>query len=87
MDMTAWVKKGTTESVGIIQDFVDPDLTDFIVKLVEQYRELSQACSNQLADEVSSCYPSCQDTVRILLLGPRVFLESGIPVRLCVSQH
>lgn len=39
MDMTAWVKAGTTESVGIIQDFVDPDLTVFMEELVEQYRE------------------------------------------------
>lgn len=38
-DALAWVKKGTKESVGIIQDFVDPDLTDFLYKLVEEYRE------------------------------------------------
>jgi leucyl aminopeptidase len=40
MDMTAWVKAGTTESVGIIQDFVDPDLTSFLEELVGEYREL-----------------------------------------------
>lgn len=38
-DYPAWVKKGTKESVGIIQDFVDPDLTDFIYQIVEKYRE------------------------------------------------
>ena len=37
MDMTAWVKAGTKETVGIIQDFVDPDLTEFLYELVEQY--------------------------------------------------
>lgn len=37
MDMTAWVKQGTKESVGVIQDFVDPALTDFVYKLVETY--------------------------------------------------
>ncbi|CAD6588728.1 MAG: Leucine aminopeptidase 1, partial [Tremellales sp. Tagirdzhanova-0007] len=37
MDMTAWVKAGTEESVGIIQDFVDPDLTEFLYDLVEKY--------------------------------------------------
>jgi leucyl aminopeptidase len=39
MDMTAWVKKGTEESVGIIQDYVDPDLTEFMERLVKKYRE------------------------------------------------
>jgi len=37
MDMTAWVKTGTVESVGVIQDFVDPGLTDFVYQLVEKY--------------------------------------------------
>ena len=37
MDMTAWVKEGTRESVGIIEDFVDPGLTDFTEDLVNQY--------------------------------------------------
>jgi len=36
MDMTAWVKAGTTESVGIIQDYVDPGLTEFLGDLVDQ---------------------------------------------------
>lgn len=39
MDMTAWVKKGTEERVGIIQDFVDPALTSFIEELIAEYRE------------------------------------------------
>jgi Zn-dependent M28 family amino/carboxypeptidase len=38
MDMTAWVKKGTEERVGIIQDFVDPALTSFIEELIAEYR-------------------------------------------------
>jgi hypothetical protein len=38
-DLVAWVKKGTKESVGIIQDFVDPDLTEFVYELVDTYRE------------------------------------------------
>ena len=36
-DMTAWVKKGTREEVGIITDFVDPALTRFNMDLVETY--------------------------------------------------
>ena len=39
MDMTAWVKKGTEEVVGIMEDNVDPALTDFIEALVVEYRE------------------------------------------------
>ncbi|TDL24036.1 Zn-dependent exopeptidase [Rickenella mellea] len=36
-DMTAWVKRGTKETVGIITDFVDADLTEFNKKLVDAY--------------------------------------------------
>lgn len=39
MDMTAWIKQNTEESVGIIQDFVDPDLTEFLEQLVVEYCE------------------------------------------------
>lgn len=39
MDMTAWVKKGTEEVVGIITDFVDPALSEFMTKAVGAYRE------------------------------------------------
>lgn len=41
MDMTAWVKQGTEERVGIIQDYVDPALTSFIEELIAEYREFS----------------------------------------------
>ncbi|KAK8853200.1 hypothetical protein IAR55_003902 [Kwoniella newhampshirensis] len=53
MDMTAWVQKGTEESVGIIHDYVDVDLTAFIVSLVKKYlaippvkTECGYACSD-----------------------------------------
>ncbi|KAG9099760.1 Leucine aminopeptidase 1 [Ceratobasidium sp. UAMH 11750] len=36
-DMTAWVKRGTEEQVGIITDYVDPELTTFVAKLVKEY--------------------------------------------------
>lgn len=36
-DMTAWVKKGVPEKVGLINDFVSPELLDFQKKLVDQY--------------------------------------------------
>ncbi|KAH9853778.1 peptidase [Lenzites betulinus] len=39
-DMTAWVKRGTQPQVGIITDFVDPDLTEYNKKLVELYLDI-----------------------------------------------
>lgn len=39
MDMTAWVKAGTKESVGVITDFVDPALTEFNKQLIDKYRQ------------------------------------------------
>ncbi|KAL7411093.1 hypothetical protein BDY24DRAFT_147465 [Mrakia frigida] len=36
-DMTAWVKAGSEEVVGIITDFVDPVVTDFNKALVDRY--------------------------------------------------
>jgi len=36
-DMTAWVKRGTREEVGIITDFVDLPLTEFNKQLVDTY--------------------------------------------------
>ncbi|KAL7418452.1 hypothetical protein Q5752_006910 [Cryptotrichosporon argae] len=40
MDMTAWVKQGTKESVGIIQDYVDGGLTEFLEELVGKYLDI-----------------------------------------------
>ncbi|KAJ7593631.1 peptidase [Mycena floridula] len=39
-DMTAWVKAGSEECVGIITDFVDPDLTAFNKLLVDEYLDI-----------------------------------------------
>ncbi|KAH7089394.1 peptidase [Auriculariales sp. MPI-PUGE-AT-0066] len=39
-DMTAWVKKGTREEVGIMNDFVNPDLTEFLRGLVGNYIDI-----------------------------------------------
>lgn len=35
--MTAWVKAGSEEVVGIITDFVDPAVTEFNKALVDRY--------------------------------------------------
>ncbi|RXW25839.1 hypothetical protein EST38_g116 [Candolleomyces aberdarensis] len=54
-DMTAWVKRGTREEVGIITDNVDTDLTNFNKELVDTYLDIpyvetkcGYACSDQL---------------------------------------
>ncbi|KAG8873876.1 Leucine aminopeptidase 1, partial [Tulasnella sp. 331] len=52
-DMTAYVKKGTREEIGIITDYVDPSVTEFVKKLVDKYlnipyveTECGYACSD-----------------------------------------
>jgi len=55
-DMTAWVQRGTKEEVGIITDFVDPELTKFVTKLVETYLEIPPVhtkCSYACSDHAS----------------------------------
>ncbi|KAI0355833.1 peptidase [Trametes cingulata] len=39
-DMTAWVKRGTPEQVGIVTDYTDPTLTEFNKKLVDLYLDI-----------------------------------------------
>ncbi|KAI0370284.1 peptidase [Pilatotrama ljubarskyi] len=63
-DMTAWVKRGTRESVGIITDYVDPDLTEYNKKLVDLYLDIPWAetkCGYACSDHASwgkAGYPS-----------------------------
>ncbi|KAI0079660.1 peptidase [Panus rudis PR-1116 ss-1] len=63
-DMTAWVKKGTREEVGIITDYVNSELTEFNKQLVEQYLEIPYVeteCGYACSDHASwgkAGYPS-----------------------------
>lgn len=63
-DMTAWVKQGTREEVGIITDFVDTDLTEFNKKLVDAYLDIpwvATKCGYACSDHASfnkAGYPS-----------------------------
>jgi len=55
-DMTAWVKKGTREEVGIITDFTDSGLTEFNKKLVDAYLDIPFAetkCGYACSDHAS----------------------------------
>ncbi|KAI0367392.1 peptidase [Pilatotrama ljubarskyi] len=52
-DMTAWVKRGTREQVGIVTDYTDPVLTEYNKKLVDLYLDIpwietqcGQVCSD-----------------------------------------
>ena len=40
LDMTAYVKPGTEERIGIIQDFVDAGLTEYLERLVKEYCDI-----------------------------------------------
>ncbi|KAJ7699900.1 peptidase [Mycena rosella] len=63
-DMTAWVKRGTREEVGIITDFVDPALTEFNKQLVDMYLDIpwvETQCGYACSDHASwrkAGYPS-----------------------------
>lgn len=39
-DMTAFVKAGTEPTIGVITDFVSPDLTDFNKLLIKKYLDV-----------------------------------------------
>lgn len=39
-DMTAFVRQGTEESVGIVTDYVSPALTDYVERLVRAYLDI-----------------------------------------------
>ncbi|KAF9535087.1 peptidase [Crepidotus variabilis] len=63
-DMTAWVKKGTREEVGIINDFTDNNLTNFNKDLVDLYLDIpyvetkcGYACSDH-ASWMKAGYPA-----------------------------
>ncbi|KIM45995.1 hypothetical protein M413DRAFT_441056 [Hebeloma cylindrosporum] len=63
-DMTAWVKQGTEEEVGIITDFTDQGLTDFNKALVDLYLDIPYVetkCGYACSDHASwgkAGYPS-----------------------------
>lgn len=63
-DMTAFVKKGTREEVGVITDFVDPNVVKFVQQLIDAYLNIpyvetkcGYACSDH-ASWTKNGYPS-----------------------------
>jgi len=63
-DMTAWVKRGTREEIGLIMDFVDLPLTEFNKQLVDLYLDIpwvETQCGYACSDHASwrkAGYPS-----------------------------
>ncbi|KAJ8590145.1 Zn-dependent exopeptidase [Rhizopogon salebrosus TDB-379] len=63
-DMTAWVKRGMPEEVGVIVDFVDPTLTAFNKALIDEYLDIpfvETKCGYACSDHASwskAGYPS-----------------------------
>jgi leucyl aminopeptidase len=63
-DMTAWVKNNTREEVGIIVDFVDPEVTELNKQLVDTYLDIPYVetkCGYACSDHASwskAGYPS-----------------------------
>jgi len=56
LDMTGWVKPGSTEKFGIITDYTDADLSEFIRQLVPVYTNLPWAntrCGYGCSDHAS----------------------------------
>lgn len=56
MDMTAYVKPGTKPTIGIIQDFVDPDFTAYLTKVVAEYADIESVetkCGYACSDHAS----------------------------------
>jgi len=55
-DMTGFVRSGTVETIGIVTDFVDPQLTEFVRKLVTAYTNLpytNTVCGYACSDHAS----------------------------------
>lgn len=77
MDMTAWVKQGTEERVGIIQDFVDPALTSFIEELIAEYRKLTAVLSRRKLT-LQSIFPLSKPSVDTLVRTMPVSVKPGI---------
>jgi len=63
-DMTAYVRPGTDETVGVITDFVDPGVVELVKKLIDAYLDIpyvetlcKYACSDH-ASWTKAGYPS-----------------------------
>ncbi|KAI5120508.1 hypothetical protein M0805_000093 [Coniferiporia weirii] len=81
-DMTAWVKRGTKESVGVITDFTNKALTEFNKQLVTKYLDIPYVetkCGYACSDHASwnkAGYPSIF-TIESTFEDSNKFIHSG----------
>ncbi|KAH9821496.1 aminopeptidase [Melampsora americana] len=55
-DMTAFVKEGTVPNIGLVTDFVDPGLTDYLRLIIDEYLEIgwvNTKCGYACSDHAS----------------------------------
>ncbi|THH09068.1 hypothetical protein EW145_g2281 [Phellinidium pouzarii] len=81
-DMTAWIKRGTVESIGIIVDFTDNGLTGFNKQLVEKYIDIPYVetrCGYACSDHASWSKAGYQ---AIFTIGMLIILGSDTMVEL-----
>jgi Zn-dependent M28 family amino/carboxypeptidase len=94
-DMTGFVTRtldaGKPESVGVIVDFVDPSLTEYIKKIIVEVcciHPLSPNHNTWLTRSKVLRHPLRRDQVRVRLLRPRLGIQGrvslGLRHRVCV---
>lgn len=87
-DMTGYVKgtldAGQKESVGVIDDFVDPGLTQFIKTVIDEvgtHPHFASRLFEPPADLLTVLrYPVGRDQVRLRMLRPRLSLQGRISI-------
>ena len=82
-DMTGFVTRtldaGKPESVGVIVDFVDPSLTEFIKKVIVEVCYIPSPLFLNMTDSLKVLrHPVRRDQVRVRLLRPRLSLQGRV---------
>ena len=80
MDMTAYVKPGTKERIGIIQDFVSPSLTEYVHRLIDEYNDIPSVqteCKYACSDHSSWTKIGVPSAFAIGKLGVHTFSQRG----------
>ena len=89
-DMTGYIARtlaaGEPESVGVITDFVDPGLTEFIMKVITTVSAKSPSTTSHVPVSEGNPvlrYPVYDDQMWICVLRPRFGQQIWLPVSIC----